>query len=170
MTIDWTLNPTVHRTASSNMLTFFENGTFMYGTHANVTNRRARVLPVRLAWRRRCVSRCTPTPTPARCFRRVQWPAGGSRRAHQHLHAWPQRHARHGDHRHRRHRGQAQRHHVECDADAREAGPPVTRATMTGSFQRLDRLCHYRNRRPRRYSRRPRWTGCSPNRSRPRAR
>jgi hypothetical protein len=38
VTIDWTLNPTLHRTASSNMLTFFENGTYLYGTHANATN------------------------------------------------------------------------------------------------------------------------------------
>jgi hypothetical protein len=38
VTIEWDLNPTLHRTASSNMLTFFENGTFLHGTHANVTN------------------------------------------------------------------------------------------------------------------------------------
>lgn len=38
ITIAWTLDTTVHRTASSNMLTFFEGGTFLYGTHANVTN------------------------------------------------------------------------------------------------------------------------------------
>jgi len=38
VTIAWTLDTTVHRTASSNMLTFFENGSFLYGTHANTTN------------------------------------------------------------------------------------------------------------------------------------
>lgn len=38
ITISWTLDPNEHNRASSNMLTLFSGGTFLYGTHANATH------------------------------------------------------------------------------------------------------------------------------------